>query len=164
MTVKDIRLFGDPVLRTPAAPVETFDKELRKLKMMGFTDARLIKTYVGYGLVLDFQREVSVRLDPEVRAVVDDRHFFEVSRHFAENVLCGFGRLDGRPVGVVANQPAFLAGVLAGLDVPRDGGLEPREAEVELAGRAARRRAGRGHPCSGRRRSAGKDSGKTSQP
>lgn len=33
---------------------------------------RLIKTYVGYGLVLDFQREVSVRLDPEVRAVVDD--------------------------------------------------------------------------------------------
>jgi propionyl-CoA carboxylase beta chain len=49
-----------------------------------------------------------------VRAIVDDRHFFEVSRHFAENVLCGFARLDGRPVGVVANQPAFLAGVLDG--------------------------------------------------
>jgi propionyl-CoA carboxylase beta chain len=47
-----------------------------------------------------------------VRAVVDDRHLFEVSRHFAENVLCGFARLDGRPVGVVANQPAVLAGVL----------------------------------------------------
>jgi propionyl-CoA carboxylase beta chain len=49
-----------------------------------------------------------------VRAVVDDRHLLEVSRHFAENVLCGFARLDGRPVGVVANQPAFLAGVLDG--------------------------------------------------
>ena len=47
-----------------------------------------------------------------VRAVVDDRHFFEVARHFAENVLCGFARLGGRPVGVVANQPAALAGVL----------------------------------------------------
>ncbi len=33
---------------------------------------RLIKTYVGYGLVLDFQREVSLRLDPETRAVVDE--------------------------------------------------------------------------------------------
>jgi len=47
-----------------------------------------------------------------VRAVVDDRHLFEVSRRFAENVVCGFARLDGRPVGVVANQPAVLAGVL----------------------------------------------------
>jgi propionyl-CoA carboxylase beta chain len=47
-----------------------------------------------------------------VRAVVDDRHLFEVARHFAENVVCGFVRLAGRPVGVVANQPAVLAGVL----------------------------------------------------
>jgi propionyl-CoA carboxylase beta chain len=47
-----------------------------------------------------------------VRAVVDDRHLFEVARHFAENVLVGFARMGGRPVGVVANQPAVLAGVL----------------------------------------------------
>jgi propionyl-CoA carboxylase beta chain len=47
-----------------------------------------------------------------VRAVVDDRHLFEVARHFAENVLTGFARMGGRPVGVVANQPAVLAGVL----------------------------------------------------
>jgi propionyl-CoA carboxylase beta chain len=47
-----------------------------------------------------------------VRAVVDDRHLFEVARRFAENVICGFARLGGRPVGVVANQPAVLAGVL----------------------------------------------------
>src|SRR4051812_41241826 len=47
-----------------------------------------------------------------VRAVVDDRHFLEVQEHFARNIVCGFARLAGRSVGVVANQPAVLAGVL----------------------------------------------------
>jgi len=47
-----------------------------------------------------------------VRAVVDDRHFLEVHRHFAQNVVVGLARLNGRPVGVVANQPAVLAGAL----------------------------------------------------
>jgi propionyl-CoA carboxylase beta chain len=47
-----------------------------------------------------------------VRATVDDRHFFEVAEHFAGNVLIGFARLNGKPIGVVANQPAVLAGVL----------------------------------------------------
>src|SRR5207244_13140952 len=47
-----------------------------------------------------------------IRAVVDDRHFFEVHEHFARNIVCGFARLSGRSVGVVANQPAVLAGVL----------------------------------------------------
>src|SRR5947207_2541864 len=44
--------------------------------------------------------------------VVDDRDFFEVHRDFAGNLLVGFARLGGRPVGVIANQPAVLAGVL----------------------------------------------------
>jgi len=47
-----------------------------------------------------------------LRAVADDRHFFEVAELFAPNLVAGFARLDGRPVGVVANQPAVLAGVL----------------------------------------------------
>jgi propionyl-CoA carboxylase beta chain len=47
-----------------------------------------------------------------IRAVADDRHFFEVAEHFAANVVIGFARLAGRPVGLVANQPAVLAGVL----------------------------------------------------
>ena len=47
-----------------------------------------------------------------IRAIVDDRHFFEVQEHFARNMVTGFARLGGRTVGVVANQPAFLAGVL----------------------------------------------------
>jgi propionyl-CoA carboxylase beta chain len=47
-----------------------------------------------------------------IHAVVDDRHFLEVQPEHALNIVCGFARLDGRPVGVVANQPAHLAGVL----------------------------------------------------
>src|SRR6058998_3781454 len=47
-----------------------------------------------------------------IRRVVDDGVFFEVHRDFAGNLLVGFARLGGRPVGVVANQPAVLAGVL----------------------------------------------------
>jgi len=47
-----------------------------------------------------------------IRAVVDDRHFLEVHEHFARNIVVGFARLAGRSVGVVANQPAVLAGVL----------------------------------------------------
>jgi propionyl-CoA carboxylase beta chain len=47
-----------------------------------------------------------------ISAVVDDGYFFEVQPAFARNILCGFARLGGRPVGIVANQPAMLAGVL----------------------------------------------------
>jgi propionyl-CoA carboxylase beta chain len=47
-----------------------------------------------------------------IQAVVDDRYFLEVHEHFAKNILVGFARLGGRAVGVVANQPAHLAGTL----------------------------------------------------
>jgi propionyl-CoA carboxylase beta chain len=47
-----------------------------------------------------------------IHAIVDERYFFEVHEHFAKNIVVGFARLDGRPVAVVANQPAFLAGTL----------------------------------------------------
>jgi propionyl-CoA carboxylase beta chain len=47
-----------------------------------------------------------------VRLVVDDGDFFEVHQHFAPNLIVGFAHLDGRPVGIVGNQPASLAGVL----------------------------------------------------
>ncbi|HUG38813.1 MAG TPA: acyl-CoA carboxylase subunit beta, partial [Candidatus Limnocylindrales bacterium] len=47
-----------------------------------------------------------------VRPVLDDRYFFEVQADYAPNIVIGFGRLGGRPVGVVANQPAHLAGCL----------------------------------------------------
>ena len=47
-----------------------------------------------------------------IHSVADDQHFFEVHSHFAQNIVVGFARLAGRPVGIVANQPAVLAGCL----------------------------------------------------
>ncbi len=47
-----------------------------------------------------------------IARVVDDGYFFQVQEHFARNLVVGFARMAGRPVGIVANQPAFLAGVL----------------------------------------------------
>ena len=47
-----------------------------------------------------------------VRRVLDDRHFYEIMPEHAKNILVGFGRMDGRVVGVVANQPQELAGCL----------------------------------------------------
>ncbi len=47
-----------------------------------------------------------------IRHIVDDGQFLEVHEHWATNVLIGFARLGGRSVGIVANQPAVLAGVL----------------------------------------------------
>jgi len=61
-----------------------------------------------------------VPLDPQcpydihavVEAIVDSGEFLEIQPEFAENIVVGFARLDGYPIGIVANQPAFLAGVL----------------------------------------------------
>ena len=47
-----------------------------------------------------------------IHCVFDDGDFLEVHEHFAKNIVVGFTRLTGRPVGVVANQPAYLAGTL----------------------------------------------------
>jgi propionyl-CoA carboxylase beta chain len=47
-----------------------------------------------------------------IRRVVDEGQFLEVHQGFADNIVVGFARLSGKPVGIVANQPAVLAGVL----------------------------------------------------
>lgn len=47
-----------------------------------------------------------------IEPVLDDNYFFELMPDFAKNAIIGFGRLGGKTVGVVANQPAYLAGVL----------------------------------------------------
>jgi acetyl-CoA carboxylase carboxyltransferase component len=47
-----------------------------------------------------------------IETVVDDSEFFQVHEHWARNLIIGFGRLDGHVVGIVANQPAHLAGTL----------------------------------------------------
>jgi len=47
-----------------------------------------------------------------IHTVVDQGYFFEVHEHYAKNIVVGFARFDGRPAGIVANQPACLAGTL----------------------------------------------------
>lgn len=47
-----------------------------------------------------------------IKLVVDESYFLEVHRHFAQNIIVGFARFNGRPVGIVANQPQVLAGCL----------------------------------------------------
>jgi propionyl-CoA carboxylase beta chain len=72
---------------------------------------------------IDREDEALDRLVPEspnqpydmldlIHAVVDDGVFLEVHRYFARNIVVGFARLSGRSVGIVANQPAYLAGTL----------------------------------------------------
>ncbi len=47
-----------------------------------------------------------------IHLIVDNAEFLEMHRHYAKNIVVGFAKLEGRPVGIVANQPNFLAGVL----------------------------------------------------
>jgi propionyl-CoA carboxylase beta chain len=82
----------DPPRRPTADPVDRADDALDRL-----VPEQPNQPYDMHDLIL---------------AVVDDAMFLEVHRHFAANIVVGFARLGGRPVGVVANQPAVLAGVL----------------------------------------------------
>ena len=47
-----------------------------------------------------------------IAKVVDEGDFFEIGEHFAKNIICGFARMEGSTVGIVANQPMVLAGCL----------------------------------------------------
>jgi propionyl-CoA carboxylase beta chain len=55
-----------------------------------------------------------------IKTIADEGHFLEVHQHYARNLVVGFIRLNGASIGVVANQPAFLAGVLD-IDASRKG-------------------------------------------
>ena len=62
--------------------------------------------------VIPDARGTSYDMHAVVRRILDDGAFLEVHERFARNILCGLGRLNGRTVGVVAQQPEVLAGVL----------------------------------------------------
>ncbi|MEJ1223314.1 acyl-CoA carboxylase subunit beta [Sediminicola sp. 1XM1-17] len=47
-----------------------------------------------------------------IKGIIDDDSFYEIHKDYAENIIVGFARLGGRSIGIVANQPMFLAGVL----------------------------------------------------
>jgi propionyl-CoA carboxylase beta chain len=82
----------DPPRRACTDPIDRADHELDSLVPADSAQPYDIKKVIG--------------------CIVDDRYFFEVHEHFARNIVVGFARMNGRPVGIVANQPAYLAGVL----------------------------------------------------
>jgi propionyl-CoA carboxylase beta chain len=62
--------------------------------------------------IVPVQSQLPYDMRDVITRVVDDANFFEVQEMFATNMVVGFARMDGRPVGIVANQPAVLAGCL----------------------------------------------------
>ena len=62
--------------------------------------------------IVPSESDVPYDIKKVIWLAVDDGYFFEVQEHFAKNIVVGFARLDGRPVGIVANQPDVLAGCL----------------------------------------------------
>lgn len=82
----------DPPVKESADPVERMDEELNYI-----VPEEPTKPYD--------MKEV-------IKRVVDEGEFLEVHKDYAQNIVVGFARLGGKPVGVVANQPAVLAGVL----------------------------------------------------
>jgi len=82
----------DPPVRPCADPPERADEELQS--------------------VVPDQPNRPYDIKDIVRPVLDERYFFEVQADYAPNIVIGFGRIGGRPVGIVANQPASLAGCL----------------------------------------------------
>ncbi len=75
------------------------------------TDDPLRQTPELYSIIPEDQNK-GYRSSQVVEAVLDDNEFFEIHPLYAPNILVGFGRLDGRVVGIVANNPSHIAGVL----------------------------------------------------
>jgi len=92
MTFLPLNNREDPPRRACSDPIDRADPELDRL--------------------IPEESNLPYDMKEVIHRVVDDGWFFEVHEHFAKNIIVGFARLDGRPVGIVANQPAFLAGCL----------------------------------------------------
>jgi methylmalonyl-CoA carboxyltransferase 12S subunit len=71
-----------------------------------------IKSDSDMNTVLPVDPKVAYDVREVIKRVVDNQDFLEIQPGFAANLVIGFGRLQGRPVGIVANQPSVLAGVL----------------------------------------------------
>jgi acetyl-CoA carboxylase carboxyltransferase component len=62
--------------------------------------------------ILPDSPQAAYEMKDVIRSIVDDGDFFEIHEHYARNIVIGYARLNGRPVGIIANQPNFLAGCL----------------------------------------------------
>jgi acetyl-CoA carboxylase carboxyltransferase component len=82
----------DPPRLPPSDPANRMDEELNR--------------------IIPDQPSRSYDMKEVIRRIIDNGDFLEVQEHFAGNIVVGFARLNGRPVGIVAQQPMVLAGVL----------------------------------------------------
>ncbi len=82
----------DPIIKPTTDPSERSDESLQEL-----VPADPNKPY---------------DMNDIITKVIDNKHFLEVQPHYAQNIIIGFARFAGQPVGIVANQPKHLAGVL----------------------------------------------------
>jgi propionyl-CoA carboxylase beta chain len=82
----------DPPRKTCTDPIDRVDEKLDSL--------------------IPDQSNMPYDMKDVIHTVVDDGYFFEIHEHYANNIVVGFARFNGKPVGIVANQPAMLAGTL----------------------------------------------------
>ncbi|MCP4574791.1 MAG: acyl-CoA carboxylase subunit beta [Deltaproteobacteria bacterium] len=62
--------------------------------------------------ILPENRKRAFDMHEIISRIIDQNDFMEIKPHYAKNIICGFGKIDGNTVGIVANQPLFLAGTL----------------------------------------------------
>ena len=99
--------------------LDTIKELLSYIPQNNMEEAPVVPTNDPYNRVDDLLNEIvpdnpnkAYDMSQVIRSIVDDGKFFEVHKDFAKNIIVGFAHMNGRSVGVVANQPKFLAGVL----------------------------------------------------
>ena len=99
---------------------ECFEQVKRLVSFIPWNNQRKAKAFPSKAPKAEYNIEKILPADPTqpydvrdiIKAVADDSDFFEVQQDFAQNIVVGFGRVDGETIGFVANQPLVLAGVL----------------------------------------------------
>ena len=71
-----------------------------------------MRTDPGLNNVVPTNPRIPYDIRDIITSVLDHNQFMEIQRHYAQNMVIGFGRLNGMPVGIVANQPKYMAGCL----------------------------------------------------
>lgn len=99
---------------------ECFDQIKKLLTFIPWNNGQKARAFPPREPKKEYNIEEIVPSDPRqpydvrdvIRSIVDDSDFFEVAESFAQNIVIGYGRINGETVGFVANQPMYLAGVL----------------------------------------------------
>ncbi|HOO97973.1 MAG TPA: acyl-CoA carboxylase subunit beta [Bacteroidales bacterium] len=103
-----------------SSEVECFEQIKKLITFIPWHNGQKARPFESAEPLPDYDIEKIVPDDPTlpydvkdvIRAVVDDSDFFEIMEHYAKNIVIGFGRMEGKTVGFVANQPLEMAGVL----------------------------------------------------